>query len=248
MRSATGRVFSRRWDSGAEKPSSALSGLWREWPFRFDDREGRGTWYCNQCGAGTAWNWLKRCLVSPRPTRPQSGCRDRQPATGWPGSDGCRRAETEAARKNAAALAQTLMAKPVPEPVTPTWPARAFPAGNADADRHTQSRWRELARRWPCVPLYDDSGELVNLQLISADGVSAPWKADRSGAPVTPLKDKSGRKTSVDSGGIRDRTYRAHLTGETVMVALSSVNLLSLAALPGRSIRPVRLSLLLTVT
>ncbi|MFA9256090.1 primase-helicase zinc-binding domain-containing protein, partial [Escherichia coli] len=20
--------------------------------FRFDDREGRGTWYCNQCGAG----------------------------------------------------------------------------------------------------------------------------------------------------------------------------------------------------
>ncbi|GHM17396.1 hypothetical protein ECZU43_14540 [Escherichia coli] len=29
-------------------------------------------------------------------------------------------AETDAARKNAATLAQTLMAKPVPEPVTPT--------------------------------------------------------------------------------------------------------------------------------
>ncbi|ENG75202.1 toprim domain-containing protein [Escherichia coli] len=35
----------------------------------------------------------------------------------------------------------------------------------------------------------------------------------------------------MDSGGIRDRTYRHHLTGETVMVALSSVNLLSLASL-----------------
>ena len=26
--------------------------------FRFDDKEGRGTWFCNQCGAGRSRNFL----------------------------------------------------------------------------------------------------------------------------------------------------------------------------------------------
>lgn len=40
------------------------------------------------------------------------------------------------------------------------------------------------------VPLYDDSGELVNLQLISADGRKRTLKGGQVRAPVTPLKDR----------------------------------------------------------
>lgn len=30
--------------------------------FRFDDKEGRGTWYCNQCGAGDGWKLVQNVL------------------------------------------------------------------------------------------------------------------------------------------------------------------------------------------
>ncbi|QED76955.1 hypothetical protein FTV91_02690 [Escherichia coli] len=61
-------------------------------------------------------------------------------------------------------------------------------------------------------------------------------------------QNQAGKRLWIAEGYATALTVH-HLTGETVMVALSSVNLLSLVpALPGRSIRPVRLSLLLTVT
>lgn len=59
--------------------------------FRFDDKEGRGTWFCNQCGAGDG---LK--LVESVWRDPISGCRkdkrrDRQSVAGCPGGDCGRR-------------------------------------------------------------------------------------------------------------------------------------------------------------
>lgn len=51
--------------------------------FRFDDREGRGTWYCNQCGAGDGLKLVEKgvwCLSVRRGRK--GGCRDRQPAPG----------------------------------------------------------------------------------------------------------------------------------------------------------------------
>ncbi len=53
--------------------------------FRFDDREGRGTWYCNQCGAGDGLKLVEKVFgVWCFPVRRgrKGGCRDRQPATG----------------------------------------------------------------------------------------------------------------------------------------------------------------------
>jgi putative DNA primase/helicase len=79
------------------------------------------------------------------------------------------------------------------------------------------------------VPLYDGTGALVNLQLINAGAQTHPER--RSKGAVTPSKGKTGRKTPVDSGGLCDGAYRASPDRETVMVALSSVNLLSLASL-----------------
>ncbi|GHM17395.1 hypothetical protein ECZU43_14530 [Escherichia coli] len=50
--------------------------------FRFDDREGRGTWYCNQCGAGDGLKLAEKVFVFPVRRGRKGGCRDRQPATG----------------------------------------------------------------------------------------------------------------------------------------------------------------------
>ncbi|WP_435052153.1 primase-helicase zinc-binding domain-containing protein [Escherichia coli] len=53
-------------DSGAEnrhQPCPVCGGSDR---FRFDDREGRGTWYCNQCGAGDGLKLVEKVFgVSP---------------------------------------------------------------------------------------------------------------------------------------------------------------------------------------
>jgi len=30
--------------------------------FRFDDKDGEGTYFCNQCGAGDGWNLLQKVI------------------------------------------------------------------------------------------------------------------------------------------------------------------------------------------
>lgn len=49
----------------AGAPSASMHGKHAPCPvcggsdrFRFDDKEGRGTWFCNHCGAGDGWNLL----------------------------------------------------------------------------------------------------------------------------------------------------------------------------------------------
>ncbi|GHM17397.1 hypothetical protein ECZU43_14550 [Escherichia coli] len=82
------------------------------------------------------------------------------------------------------------------------------------------------------VPLYDDSGELVNLQLISADGRKRTLKGGQVRGTCHTLEgqNQAGKRLWIAEGYATALTVH-HLTGETVMVALSSVNLLSLASL-----------------
>lgn len=140
--------------------------------FRFDDREGRGTWYCNQCGAGDGLKLVEKVFgVSPSDAAAKvaavTGCLP--PAD--PAVTAAAGAETDAARKNAAALAQTLMAKTRPGTGNAYLTRKGFPGREC---RMLTGTHRAGGVSWCAgdlvVPLYDDSGELVNLQLISADG------------------------------------------------------------------------------
>ena len=45
--------------TGKHKPCPNCQGTDR---FRFDDKDGEGTYYCNQCGAGDGWSLLMKCL------------------------------------------------------------------------------------------------------------------------------------------------------------------------------------------
>ncbi|NYY79755.1 hypothetical protein DMH17_06695 [Raoultella planticola] len=38
--------------------------------FRFDDKEGRGTWFCNQCGAGDGLKLVEKVFAYRHPRPP----------------------------------------------------------------------------------------------------------------------------------------------------------------------------------
>ncbi|MES0278122.1 toprim domain-containing protein, partial [Citrobacter freundii] len=82
------------------------------------------------------------------------------------------------------------------------------------------------------VPLYDDTGALVNLQLINADGLKRTLKGGqvKGACHIIEGKKQAGKRLWIAEGYATALTVH-HLTGETVMVALSSVNLFSLASL-----------------
>ncbi|EJL8234240.1 toprim domain-containing protein, partial [Salmonella enterica] len=82
------------------------------------------------------------------------------------------------------------------------------------------------------VPLHDDTGALVNLQLINSDGLKRTLKggAVKGTCHIIGGQKQAGKRLWIAEGYATALTVH-HLTGETVMVALSSVNLLSLASL-----------------
>ena len=82
------------------------------------------------------------------------------------------------------------------------------------------------------VPLHDETGALVNLQLINPDGLKRTLKGGQvKGTCHTIEGQKQAGKRQWIAEGYATALTVHHLTGETVMVALSSVNLLSLASL-----------------
>ena len=205
--------------------------------FRFDDKEGRGTWFCNQCGAGDGLKLVEKVFgVSASEaagkvnavtgTLPPVAPADTAPAD----------AGTDAARKAAAARASELVASARPA------------TGNAYLTRKGLAERECLTLTTPhktggvsyragdvVVPLHDDTGALVNVQLINADGDKRTLKggAVKGACHIIEGQKQAGKRLWIAEGYATALTVH-HLTGETVMVALSSVNLLSLASLARR--------------
>jgi putative DNA primase/helicase len=80
--------------------------------FRFDDKEGRGTWFCNQCGAGDGLKLVEKVFG----VKPSEAARKVNAVTGSlppvsPAVIAAAEDETGADRKAAAALAVRLMEK-----------------------------------------------------------------------------------------------------------------------------------------
>ncbi|EOI3426150.1 primase-helicase zinc-binding domain-containing protein [Cronobacter dublinensis] len=202
--------------------------------FRFDDKEGRGTWFCNQCGAGDGLKLIEKVFG----VKPAEAARKVDAVTGnLPPVDpeviAVDTAETEASRREAAALAADIMAK------VRLTSGNAYLSRKGLADREcltltTMHKTGGVTYRSGdvAVPLYDESGSLVNLQLINADGLKRTLKggAVKGACHTIEGKKQAGKRLWIAEGYATALTVH-HLTGETVMVALSSVNLLSLASL-----------------
>jgi len=202
--------------------------------FRFDDKEGRGTWFCNQCGAGDGLSLVEKALgvtVSEAADQVNAVTGRLPPVT--PEVIAVDTAETEASRRLAAALAASLLAKSCSASGNAYLTRKGFPALECLTLTTTHKTGGVTYRAGDVVvPLYDDTGALVNLQLINADGDKRTLKGGQvKGACHTIEGQKQAGKRLWIAEGYATALTVHHLTGETVMVALSSVNLLSLASL-----------------
>ncbi|HIH4877025.1 TPA: primase-helicase zinc-binding domain-containing protein [Citrobacter braakii] len=202
--------------------------------FRFDDKEGRGTWFCNQCGAGDGLKLVEKVFgVTPSEAAGKVNAVTGNLPPVSPVVTAAADAETEADRKAAAALAVKLMEKARPATGNAYLTRKGFP-GRECLTLTTLHKTGGVTYRAGdvVVPLYDNSGALVNVQLINADGLKRTLKGGqvKGACHILDGKKEAGKRLWIAEGYATALTVH-HLTGETVMVALSSVNLLSLASL-----------------
>lgn len=202
--------------------------------FRFDDKEGRGTWYCNQCGAGDGLKLVEKVFdvsASEAAQKVNTVTGNLSPVA--PEVIAVAEAETEADRKTAAALAVRLMEKTRPATGNAYLTHKGFSDQECPVLTVMHKTGGVTFRTGDVVvPLHDGAGALVNLQLINSDGLKRTLKGGqvKGACHVIEGKKQAGKRLWIAEGYATALTVH-HLTGETVMVAMSSVNLLSLASL-----------------
>ncbi|URL26514.1 primase-helicase zinc-binding domain-containing protein [Enterobacter kobei] len=202
--------------------------------FRFDDKEGRGTWFCNQCGAGDGLKLIEKVFgVSPSEAAGKVSALTGSLPPVAEDIIAAAEAETDASRKAAATLAAKLLEKTRTATGNAYLTRKGFPALECLTLTATHKTGGVTFRAGDVVvTLHDDTGSLVNVQLINADGLKRTLKGGQVKGTCHTLEGKkeAGKRLWIAEGYATALTVH-HLTGETVMVALSSVNLLSLASL-----------------
>lgn len=146
--------------------------------FRFDDKEGRGTWFCNQCGAGDGLKLVEKVFgVSASEAAGKVNAVTGHLPPVAPEVVAAADAGTEADRKAAAALAVRLLEKTRPATGNAYLTRKGF-AGRECLTLTTSHKTGGVAYRAGdvVVPLYDGTGALVNLQLINAEGLKRTLK------------------------------------------------------------------------
>ena len=202
--------------------------------FRFDDKEGRGTWFCNQCGAGDGLKLVEKVFgVSASEAAGKVNALTGNLPPVSPEGIAAAEAENDADRKAAAAMAAKLMEKTRTTTGNAYLTRKGFPGSECAMLTATyKTGGVTFGAGDLVVPLYDDSGALVNLQLINSDGLKRILKggAVKGTCHIIEGQKQAGKRLWIAEGYATALTVH-HLTSETVMVALSSVNLLSLASL-----------------
>ena len=202
--------------------------------FRFDDKEGRGTWFCNQCGAGDGLKLIEKVFgvsASEAAGKVDALTGNLPPVS--PKGIAAAGAETDASRKAAASMAVKLMEKTRRATGSAYLTRKGFPGSECVMLTATHKTGGVTFGAGDLVvPLYDDSGALVNLQIINSEGLKRTLKggAVKGTCHIIEGQKQAGKRLWIAEGYATALTVH-HLTGETVMVALSSVNLLSLASL-----------------
>ncbi|QAZ65513.1 DNA primase [Enterobacter cloacae] len=202
--------------------------------FRFDDKEGRGTWFCNQCGAGDGLKLVEKVFdvsASEAAQKVNAVTGNLPPVA--PEAMVAAETETDADRKTAAELAAKLMEKTRPATGNAYLTRKGFPGRESLMFTATHKTGGVTYRAGDVVvPLHDETGALVNLQLINSDGLKRTLKGGQVKETCHTIEGQkqAGKRQWIVEGYATALTVH-QLTGETVMVALSSVNLLSLASL-----------------
>lgn len=217
---------------GKHGPCPACGGRDR---FRLDDKGGRGTWFCNQCGSGDGLDLVCRAISKP----PKEAAELLAPLVGLSaggfdpaererihqqqqarGDDERKQAEQQ--RQKAASRATSIMAD-AKQGVSPYLEHKALPE---PAVLLTQRVIAVGELTYPpgslVVPLWNEAGELVNVQLIDAQG----------GKRYLPGGQKAGAFHRIEGGklvavveGYATGLSVHRATGATVYCAMDAGNL-----------------------
>ncbi len=201
--------------------------------FRFDNQAGRGTWLCNQCGAGDGLALVEKALsLSTKEAAAQvAALLGDNPAPVIAAATMQIDQDKVAARLKAAAQAQALFSAAITQSghaylAVKGWPDEPALTLNGSPLRIGGETFRKGDL---VVPLFDDQGEVVNVQLINASGT----KRMLAGGQVKEAAHVfAGETTAVIwlvEGYATGLTVH-NLTGDAVYVALSANNLPALAA------------------
>ena len=177
--------------------------------FRFDDKEGRGTWFCNQCGAGDGLKLVEKVFgVTPSEAAGKVNAVTGNLPPVAPEMIAAAEAETEADRKAAAALAVKLMEKARPA----TGNAYLTRKGFRDRECLTLTVMHKTGGVTfragdVVVPLYDDTGALVNLQLINVDSLKRTLKGGQVKGACHVIEGKNRPENACGLQRVCDRTH-----------------------------------------
>ncbi len=184
--------------------------------FRFDDKEGRGTWFCNQCGAGDGLKLVEKVFgvsASEAAGKVNAVTGNLPPVA--PEVMAAAEAGTEADRKAAATLAVRLLEKTRPATGNAYLTRKGF-AGRECLTLTTSHKTGGVAYRAGdvVVPLYDGTGALVNLQLINAEGLKRTLKGGqvKGACHLIDGQKQAGKRLWIAEGYATALTVH-HLTG-----------------------------------
>jgi len=197
--------------------------------FRFDNQDGRGTWHCNQCGAGDGLNLVEKALdVSAKEAAIKIA--DMLGALPPVSKVPVNTVDKAVAQSESAARAQKLIAAAV---------SRTDNAYLLSKGLHS-TQALTLAAVVRCggisfaagdlvVPLTDETGSAVNVQLISAAGDKRTLPGGQVKGTYHLVGEPDSKTLWLTEGYATGLTVQ-RLTGQPVYVALSANNLPTLAA------------------
>lgn len=212
--------------------------------FRLDDKGGRGTWICNQCGAGDGLDLVARVMdkttkeaaqvvaqalgLSPGGLDPAQ--RERIHRQQQARAD-AERKQAEQLRQKAATRATRIMADAV-QGVSPYLERKALPGVTV---RLTQHVIAVSDLTYPpgslVVPLWNKAGVLVNVQLIDAQGDKRYLPSGQKAGAYHRIE--GGERVAVVEGYATGLSV--HLaTGATVYCAMDAGNLLAVSEIVSR--------------
>ncbi|MEL5629043.1 primase-helicase zinc-binding domain-containing protein [Serratia nevei] len=221
--------------NGKPQPCPTCGGKDR---FRFDNQDGRGTWFCNQCGAGDGLNLVEKALsLSAKAAAEQVAAVMGNNASALPPAAEARHAsqkdggqdKAEAQRK-AARQAQALVAVAQSQTGNAYLSAKGWPEAET-LTLHGQPLRVGGITFQPgdlLLPLYNAGGEVVNVQLINASGDKRMLAGGQVKAACHILNGPDNAVIWLTEGYATGLTVH-RLTGETVCVALSVNNLAAVA-------------------
>ncbi|MEG7474655.1 primase-helicase zinc-binding domain-containing protein [Serratia marcescens] len=201
--------------------------------FRFDNLQGRGTWFCNQCGSGDGLNLVEKALAvtAKEAAVKVAGVLDEPSGNTLLEHNPQQEQQDKAlARNNAAQQARQLLASARQQAGNAYLTAKGWPDTDALTLQGPSLRVGGITYQSGdlLVPLTDSTGDVVNVQLINAAGVKRTLAGGQVKNTCHFLPGQDNAVIWLTEGYATGLTVH-QLTGESVCVALSANNLPAMA-------------------